>query len=181
MRVLLIILIYLFYGACYAAESVSTTLSVTIPPFLSIKPLTSTVLTAHVRDQKVQNPLYVKYKVVSNIPETTIFLTACSLVEGNLEHSMFQNGQVYVAFSNINQKATLQDMSNAKIALNAPNILVLPILNVSGAEHKFLHDRYELYIKNGIYNIDVNIGLNSPRRSADGIYQATMFLTKVEI
>lgn len=180
----LLLLIFLNIGVCFAeSNTASVTFSVTIPQYLNITPLTNTTLVAHVQNGLVTNPLQVKYKVVSNIPESTLYLTSKSMVDGGLEHSMFEcGGRVYIAFPSVFNHASLQNLTEAKINLQAPNILVLPITSVSGADSRFKGDKYEVYIKNGIYYININVGLTPPLRSnATGIYQATLYLTETEI
>ena len=182
-RLLLLLLCLLGTKAFAVSNSAMLELSFTIPSYLRIEPLTSTVLTANLRNDYVLNPLYVRYKVISNIPETTLYLTSKSLVDGSYEHSMFAHGgSTYIVFTSVDGRASLQNLTEAKYNLKALNTLVLPILSVTGAEHKFLHDKYELYIKNGSHYIDVHIGLSPVvRGNKNGMYQATIYLTKSEI
>lgn len=183
-RVLVLLMMLLNIGACHAtSNSASVEFSIVIPAFLNITPLTNTTLIAHVQNGVVTNPLRVKYRVVSNIPETTLYLTSKSMVDGGLEHSMFEcGGRVYIAFSSVFHPASYQNLNEAKINLKAPNVLILPINNISGAESKFKYDKYEIYIKNGTYYIDVNVGMAPPvRANVNGMYQATLYLTETEI
>lgn len=184
MRKLLTLLVLLCSNIVFAASNCATTdFSITIPAYTSIQPLTSTILTANLRNDYVTNPLHVKYKVVTNVPENTLYLTTKSLADGGYEHSMFEyGGREYIALTSVFNQASLQNLTEAKYNLKAPNVLILPVVSVTGAEHKFRRDKYEIYIKNGIYYIDMNVGLVAPiRGNKDGMYQATVYLTETEI
>ena len=184
MKKLLVLLALFCGGAAFAASNHATAdFSITVPAYTSIQPLTSTILTANLRQDYVTNPLHVKYRVDTNIPENTLYLTTKSLVDGGYEHSMFEyGGRAYVALTSITNQASSQNLTEAKYNLKAPNVLILPIISVTGAEHKLKRERYEIYIKNGTYYIDMNIGLTPPiRGNKDGVYQATVYLTEAEI
>lgn len=184
MKKLLTLLALLYSSAVFAASNCAIAdFSMTIPAYTSIQPLTSTVLTANLRDDYVTNPLHVKYKVVTNIPENTLYLTTKSLVDGSYEHSMFEHGgRGYIALTSITNQASLQNLTEAKYNLKAPNVLVLPIINVTGADNRIKRDKYEISIKNGVYYIDLNVGVAPPiRGNKNGVYQATVYLTESEI
>lgn len=183
MRKLLTLLLLLCnLEVCAATNSASADFYITIPAYTSIQPLTSTVLSANLRNDYVMNPLHVRYKVVTNIPETTLYLTAKSMTSDGYETSMFeQGGRGYIALTSISNQASLQNLTEAKYNLKAPNTLVLPIISVTGAENRIRRERYEVYIKNGVYYIDVNVGLTPPiRGNKNGVYQATIYLTETE-
>ena len=165
-----------------ANDTATVTMSFTIPPYTNITPMTNTVLTANVVNDRVINPLHVRYRVVTNMEEVPLYLTTKSLVDGGYEYSMFnQGGQVYIALTSIGN-ASLQNLTEAKCNLRSNNVLVLPVTSITGAEYRFVRDKYELYIKNGTHFIDLHIGLFPPiGGTKNGIYQATVYLTETEI
>jgi hypothetical protein len=183
MKKLLLLLLLLNTPVFAETHAVTTNFQINIPAYTNIQPLTSTVLTANLRQDCVINPLPVKYRVVTNLSETKLYLTSKSAVSGGYEYSMFEyGGKQYIALTLIDSQASLQNLTKAKSSLKAPKVLVLPVLSIQGAEVSFKGNKYELNIKNGINYIDINIGLIPPvGGNKDGIYQATIYLTEIEI
>ena len=105
------------------------------------------------------------------------------MVDGTLECSMFKHGgTVYIAFSSITNPPSHQNLLDAKINLKASNIIVLPLISITGVESQFKNNKYEIHIENDTYYINVNVGLNPPiKTNTNGIYQATLFLTEADI
>lgn len=180
---ILLLLAFFNIGTCFASNSASVVFSINIPQYISITPLTNTTLTAHVQDGVVINPLQVRYRVISNSIENTLYLTSKSMVDGTLECSMFKHGgTVYIAFSSITNPPSHQNLLDAKINLKAPNIIVLPLISITGVKSQFKNNKYEIHIENDTYYINVNVGLNPPiKTNTNGIYQATLFLTEADI
>ena len=183
MKKILLLLSLLCTPVLAATNTITTNFQVSVPEYTNIQSLTSTILTANLRQDYVMNPLSVRYRVTTNLPETKLYLTSKSITDGGYEYSMFEcGGRQYIALTSVSSRASLQNLTEAKSALKAPNVLVLPILNIHGTEASFKSSKYELNVKNGTNYINVNVGLNPPiRGNKDGIYQATIYLTETEI
>ena len=146
MKYFLSILLCSIWSACFAADMATANFSFTIPEYLSITPLSSPVITANVVNGRTQFLKAVKYRVISNIPESTLYLTTKSIVEGSYEYSLFSHGsQQFVALTN--SQTSYKDLQEAKLTLKAPHVLILPVTSLSGATSTFKKDKFEVYIK----------------------------------
>lgn len=177
------------------AESANMSFTINLSEYLQIQTLTSPVLTANITDNtgNLLSPLYSKFKVVSNNPETkTLYLKAKTLTENGFEEAIFEiNGRRYVAFANIENKPKGQALANCKFGSHpneSPGIVAYPITSILGTDTKYIkgQGKYEVYIPNGTTYITVNIGSNVLRNSfgsndPKGFYQATLSLTESDI
>lgn len=184
---------------CFSGEvsesGMSTTLSFAIPSFTRILPVTSPVLTANItnRTGNLHMPLSTTFRVITNSEKTqTLYLKAVVNTDAGLENSMFmQGGQVYIAFGNLTKIPQSHALANCKIGAlpkDSPGIVAYPVLNINGAQHKFINgkDKYEVYVNNGKTDITVNVGSNVLRSSfaandPRGFYQAILSLTEADI
>lgn len=187
-------IIMLFFGILNAhAESASIDFAVNIPEYFQITNITSPILNANITDDtgNLYTPLYSTFRVISNSEnEKTIYLKANTITESGLEDAMFyMNGHVYIAFTNVMTKPKSQALTNCKnggFPNESPGVVAYPVASIAGAKHKYSRGRYEVYVKNGVTDISVNIGTNVLRNSfakndPKGFYQATLLLTEADI
>lgn len=181
--------------SCHAADSATAVMSLVMPDFTKIEPITSPVLTANVTDRtgNMYAPMHARFKITSNTPITkSLYLKANVVTEAGYEESMFaQDGQVYIAFANIEKIPSSTSLFNCKtgaLPKDSPNVVAYPVISISGAEHEYLYDKnkYELFIKNGITNINVHVGSRVLKNSfasndSRGFYQAVLSLTEADI
>lgn len=181
---------------CFAeTHTMSTEFNIQVPQYMSIKPITSPVLTAHItnRTGNLYSPMSTKFRVVTNAAQTqTLYLQANVTTQGGYESSMFMyGGQVYIAFANLSKIPTSSALSNCKMGTEpkySPGIVAYPVTSVYGADHKFVpgKGKYEVYVNNGTTDVTVNVGSNVLRNSfaandPRGFYQATLSLTEADI
>ena len=180
-----------------AAEthSISTEFSIQVPDYMSIRPVTSPVLTANItnRTGNMHVPLSTRFRVVTNASQTkTLYLQANVTTQGGYENSMFmQGGQVYIAFASLSKIPESYALTNCKMGglpKDSPGIVAYPVTSVYGAEHKFIpgKNKYEVYVNNGTTDVTVNVGATVLRNSfaandPRGFYQATLSLTEADI
>lgn len=178
-----------------AADRASANLQFVIPDFTKIIPVTSPVLTANITDRtgNLYAPLHAKFKVITNTPEKkTLYLKANAITDAGYEDAMFTyNGQVYIAFTNIEKQASSASLQNCKtnsLPKDSPGVVAYPVISISGADSTYLNDRnkYELEVKNGSTFINVHVGsrvLSNSFASNDpkGFYQAVLSLTETDI
>ena len=178
-----------------AQESASAEFRIVVPRYTQVSPVTSPVLVANITDRtgNLLSPMTAKFKVVTNIGESqTLFLHSNIVTQGGYENSLFeQGGQVYIAFANLAKIPTSQSLANCKMGAvpkASPGIVAYPITSILGADTKFINskNKYEVYIKNGVSYVSVNIGQNvlqSSFASNDprGFYQAVLSLTEADI
>ena len=177
------------------AESASMDFCVTIPAYMQIQTITSSVLTANITDRtgNLYAPLSSRFRVISNSADTkTLYLKANTLTDAGNEEAMFEyNGRVYVAFANLAIKPKSQALANCMLGTHpkeSPGIVAYPVDSIYGAKYKYLRGRgrYEVYVPNGTTDVVVNIGSNVLRNSfapndPKGFYQATLSLTEADI
>lgn len=177
------------------AEGASMDFSINLSEYLQIQTITSPVLTANITDNtgNLLSPLFSKFKVVSNNPDTkTLYLRANTLTQNGNEEAIFEmNGRRYIAFANLEAKPTGQSLANCKLGTHpkeSPGIVAYPITSILGAKTKYVRGqgKYEVYVDSGVTYITVNIGSNVLRSSfasndPKGFYQATISLTESEI
>ena len=179
--------------------SVTTTqtdvLSFNLAGFTRIAPLTSPVLTANITNSSgnLNMPLSSTFRVITNSNKTqTLYLKANVNTNTGIENAMFeQGGRVYIAFANLAKIPSSAALANCKlggIPKESPGIVAYPVVNISGAEHKYVpaKGKYEVYVDNGKTDVTVNVGSNVLRSSfADndpkGFYQAILSLTEADI
>lgn len=173
----------------------SANFSITLPDFISITPMTSPVLTAHITDKtgNLYAPLSAGFRVISNRSgKTTLYLKANAITDSGYEEAMFTQGnRVYIAFTNVAKIPSHSSFINCKtgaIPKSSPGVVAYPVLSVTGAENKYLKskNKYEVTVNNGTSYVNVNIGsnvLNSSFASNDprGFYQAVLSLTEVDM
>lgn len=182
--------------SCLAESHQATTeFSVIVPKYLSIKPVTSPVLTANItnRTGNMHTPLSTKFRVVTNAAETqTLYLQGNVTTDGGYESAMFeQGGQVYLAFASLSKIPSSSALANCKYGAapkDSPGIVAYPITSVFGANNKFIPSKgkYEVYVNNGMTEVSVNVGSNVLRNSfaandPRGFYQAVLSLTEADI
>lgn len=182
----------------FAAEvhTMGAEYSIDIPEYMSIKPMTSPVLTANVHNRfgNLYAPLSTTFRVTTNTTQTkTLFLQANVNTEGGYESSMFmQGGQVYIAFASLKKIPSASALRNCKIGggspKDSPGIVAYPVTSVYGAKHKYIpgKEKYEVYINNGITDVTVNVGTNVLQSSfaandPRGFYQAVLSLTEADL
>ena len=170
-------------------------LSVTIPEYLHIKPLTSPVLTAAITDRTgyLQAPLNTTFRITTNTSQTkTLYLQANTMTDSGLENSMFTQGnQVYIAFGNIKELPSLSAITNCKMGAgpnDSPGVVAYPVMTVRGVKHSFLanKDKYELYVDNGTTDVTIDVGQQVLKNSfgkndPKGFYQTIISITEVDI
>ena len=178
-----------------ATPTQTDTLSFTLPAYIRISPVTSPVLTACItnRSGNLMTPLSSTFRVITNYSKTqTLYLKATVNTDAGLESAMFeQGGQVYIAFANLAKIPTSSSLANCKyggIPKDSPGVVAYPVINVSGAEHKYIpsKEKYEVYVNNGKTDVTVNVGSNVLRSSyaandPKGFYQAILSLTEADI
>ena len=152
----------------------TSNLTVVIPKVLKINSITSPVLTANITDRtgNLHSPLNTTFRVITNTSETeTLYLQANAVTESGYEPAMFaQGGQVYIAFTNLKRTPTSQSLMNCKMGgmpKDSPGVVAYPITSIIGAKTKYVpsKQKYEVYVKNGITDISVNVGSNVLRSS----------------
>ena len=183
------------FQAVSAEDFASAEFNFYLPEYVHIRPITSPVLTAHItnRTGNLHTPLATKFRVTSNSKETkTLYLKANVVTLGGYEEAIFeQGGQVYVAFASLRripQSSSLHNCKNGGEPKDSPGIVAYPITNIDGAEHKFIKskNKYEVYVGNGVTDVDVHIGANVLQNSfasndPQGFYQAVLSLTEADI
>lgn len=181
-------------GFC-ASQMAQADLSIVLPNFTKIAPVTSPVLTAHItnRTGNLYAPMMCRFRVITNSREVqTLYLKSNVLTEGGYEESMFeQGGQVYIAFANLAKIPKASALANCKIGAlpeESPGIVAYPVTSIIGAENRFIpgKNKYEVYVKNGTTDVTVNVGSNVLKSSFGkndprGFYQAVLSLTDTDI
>lgn len=176
-------------------HSACADLSFSINKFIKIEPVTSPVLIANItnRTGNLHAPLSTKFRVITNSAEKTkLYLQAKTITEDGLQEAMFkQNGQVYIAFSNLLKQPKSQSLQNCKLgggAKDSPGVVAYPVLSVTGPKNKYLdsENKYEIEVENGNSFVTVNVGqfvLDNSFASNDpkGFYQAILSLTEADI
>ena len=179
----------------HASETASMEFNVIVPPYLEIETVTSPILIANITDKtgNLQAPLSSKFRVTTNSAKPkTLYLKANALTDGANEEAMFEyNGQVYIAFTNVENKPKHQALVNCKMAVDpkaSPGVVAYPIDSIYGARARYLHGRgrYEIVVGNGTTDISVNVGSHVLRDSFSkndpkGFYQATLSLTETDM
>lgn len=171
------------------AEMASVEFSVIIQEYLSIQSPNQVLIANVTNDNGVlDQPLNTRFRVITNTSKTkTLYLKATTITEDGIYNSMFnRGGLVYLAFSNINNKPKLRDLNNCIYGGDGKNVVAYPIINISGAKYKYMHNKYEVYIDNGVTDLYVTVGVtplyNSfSKRDDKGFYQTTLHLTEVDI
>ena len=162
---------------------------------MQISTVTSPVLVANITDRtgNLYTPLFSKFKIVSNSSEKQeLYLLAHADTQNGHESAMFEmNGQVYIAFTNINTKPSSQALFNCKMGSHpdkSPGVVAYPITSIQGTNAHYLHgkNKYQIVVENGTSYITVNIGSNVLQNSfasndPNGFYQATLLLTEADI
>lgn len=192
-KIFILILLFIFnIIPSFADTQCSTQMSVTIPKFINIIPITSNTININIRNNNGildMNP-YCEWRVISNNPNTILNLRAESITNDGVSNSMFMIGNtVYLAFTNILNKPSELSLNNCKNGLNNnPNIVAYPIISIHGAEYKYNKsvDKYKILMNNEDINIKLNIGTIPLSTSWDkgdkkGIYQTTLYLTEGDI
>ena len=176
-------------------NSATVDLSITVPEYVKITPVTSPVLIANITDRtgNLHTPLVSKFRVITNTAETkTLYLKANVSTEGGYEDAMFeQGGRVYVAFANLRKLPKSQSLANCKMGgspKDSPGIVAYPVTSIRGAESSYISskNKYEVYVGNGTTDISVNIGSNVLQSSfaandPRGFYQTVLSLTEADI
>lgn len=188
-----LIVIFLTVLTVTAADSATAVMQLVMPEYTKIEPVTSPVLTANITDRtgNLYTPLYAKFKVTTNVVEKTLYLKANAVTDAGYEDAMFtQDGRVYIAFTNISEAPSSASLFNCKtnaLPKDSPGVVAYPVISVTGAhsEYNTANNKYELTVKNGITNINVNVGshvLRSSFASNDhkGFYQAVLSLTETD-
>ena len=191
-----VVLLVVSATACFAdVRNPRGTMQLTLPAFLNIKPLTSTVLKANIMDDtgNLQKPMYAKFRVISNTRNTKLYLRGKVMTDKGYKSALFKNGsQVYLAFGNVEEKPSakaLLDCKNGGLPEVSPGVVAYPVTSVRGAKkttYVFSKCRYELFVDNGTTDITINVGskvLQSTFAPNDpkGQYQAILSLTEADI
>lgn len=175
------------------AESASADFSILLPEFVKVESVLSPVLIANITDRtgNLYAPLCSKFKVITNSSETKkLYLKANTVTDAGQENAMFaQGGQVYIAFANLAKIPKSQALANCKMGSlpkDSPGIVAYPVTSVTGAENKYVRDKYEVFVKNGTSYVTVNIGSNVLKNSfaandSKGFYQTILSLTEADI
>ena len=175
------------------AESASAEFSIYLPQYVKVESVLSPVLTANITDRSgnLHTPLCSKFKVITNSSDTkTLYLKAHTVTDAGQENAMFeQGGQVYIAFANLAKIPKSQSLANCKngsLPKDSPGVVAYPVTSVTGAKHKFIRDKYEVSVENGISYVTVNIGSNVLKNSfaandSRGFYQTILSLTEADI
>ena len=169
------------------AESASADFSILLPEFVKVESVLSPVLIANITDRtgNLYAPLCSKFKVITNSS-----LKANTVTDAGQENAMFeQGGQVYIAFANLAKIPKSQALANCKMGSlpkDSPGIVAYPVTSVTGAENKYVRDKYEVFVKNGTSYVTVNIGSNVLKNSfaandSKGFYQTILSLTEADI
>ena len=192
-RLLFILFLLLSHDVALGqGHQIETIFQVQVPSYLTISPITSPILTAHVYNNtgNLFAPLSVKYRVVTNKPQATLYLTAKTSTESGEENALFSQGnQVYMAFGNIQELPTSQALLGCKFGNESKGVVAYPVTSVYGANNKFISskEKYEVYISsNGLHEIVLTVGPNVLRSSFDskdkkGFYQTRVLLTEADI
>lgn len=174
-------------------NNASAVFSVSIPEYVKVESVLSPVLTANITDRtgNLHAPLCSKFKVISNSADTkTLYLKAHTTTDAGQENAMFeQGGQVYIAFANLAKIPKSQALANCKygaLPKESPNVVAYPVISVTGAKHKFITDKYEVYAENGVSYVTIDIGSNVLGSSfaandSKGFYQTILSLTEADI
>ncbi len=182
-------------SAFAVSNSATAEFSVAIPAFVSIKPVSSPVLTANITDRTgdLRAPLSSTFRVITNHHETTtLYLKANTITEGGYEEAMFdRGGQVYIAFGNLRRLPSTSALNACKIGGSpkaSPGVVAYPVVSVFGAKSQYLRGegKYEVYVPNGTTDVTVTVGSNVLRDSFSsndprGFYQAVLSLTEADI
>lgn len=180
-------------NCCMAAQNTITSeFTIQIPQFLSIQPMTSPVLIAHIHNNtgNLYSLLSTKFRVVTNCKEKKLYLNAVVHTESGEENALFsRGGQVFMAFGNMQELPTTEALLGCKRDNESKGVVAYPVLYVSGADNKFIpsEEKYEIYLRNnGTYFIDITVGTNVLKSSFDskdkkGFYQAIVSLTEADI
>lgn len=175
------------------AESASADFSILLPEFVKVESVLSPVLIANITDRtgNLYAPLCSKFKVITNSSETKkLYLKANTVTDAGQENAMFeQGGQVYIAFANLAKIPKSQALANCKMGSlpkDSPGIVAYPVTSITGAENKYVRDKYEVFVKNGTSYVTVNIGSNVLKNSfaandSKGFYQTILSLTEADI
>lgn len=198
LKKIILSLVFIFCGSSVvlaAGNSASADMSFVIPEFIQIRPVTSPVLTANVKDEtgNMQGPLLAEFSVISNSPETkTLYLKSTALTEAGYEDSMFYyNGMAYIAFANVSKipaSRALNNCKNSSVSINSPGVVAYPVVSIKGAVSNFnsSKNKFEIAAPPGKSQVKVLIGQNvhgSSFASNDpkGFYQAVLSLTEADI
>lgn len=192
--------ILLLIGCCIPSYAdgngiASRDFSFHIPSYFRIETVTSPVLIANITDRTGNLPtnLGTQFKVISNNHEAKkLYLNAVINTDSGQMDSMFeQGGRVYVAFGNLQKPPKANALMNCKIGSmpnQSPGVVAYPVLSVRGTSAKFNRGegKYEVYAKNGITNVSVNIGSHVLQNSfaandPNGSYQAILSLTEADM
>ncbi len=177
------------------AESASIDFMIELPEYLKIETVTSPVLIANITDKtgNLYAPLSTRFKVISNSGEQkTLYLKSESITDNGSEPSMFNmGGQVYVAFTNVNNKPRSSALANCKMGTHpkySAGVVAYPVTSVTGAKSVYQRGegKYKVFVNNGTTDIVVNIGSHVLKNSfgpndPKGFYQATLLLTESDI
>lgn len=192
-KIFTLILLFIFnITPSFGNTQCSTQMSVTIPKFINIIPITSNTININIQNNNgiLNTAPYCEWRIISNSPNTILNLRAESITSDGVSNSMFMIGNtVYLAFTNVLNKPSELSLNNCKSGLiNNPNVVAYPIILIHGAKYKYNKsvDKYKILMNNGDVNIKLNIGtipLSTSWGKGDkkGIYQTTLYLTEGDI
>ena len=192
---ILIALFFCVHTSLVSAEEASINFSIDVSEYLQIDTITSPVLTANITDRtgNLYSPLFSKFRVITNCKDSkTLYLKANTITDNGNEEAMFEmGGRVYIAFANMTHKPKSQSLAKCKLGgppKDSTGIVAYPVNSILGADSRYMpgKGKYEIYVKNGVTYITVNIGSNVLRSSfasndPRGFYQATLSLTESDI
>lgn len=189
MFIFLIVIFLLFTINSAFAQTASVEFNIVIQEYLSIQSPNQVLIANIINNNGVlDQPLNTIFRVITNTNETkTLYLKATTITEDGIYNSMFNTGGlVYLAFSNINNKPKTKELYTCMYGGDGKNVVAYPIINISGVKYKYIYNKYEVYIDNGITDLYVTVGTNPlyssfSNKDDKGFYQTTLHLTEVDI
>lgn len=189
MFIFLVVIFLLFTTNSAFAQTASVEFNIIIQEYLSIQSPNQVLIANIINDNGIlDQPLNTMFRIISNTNNTkTLYLKATTITEDGVYNSMFyKNGMVYIAFSNIKNKPKTKELYNCTYGGDGKNVIAYPIIKINGAEYKYIHNKYEIYINNGVTYLFVIVGTNPlynsfSNKDDKGFYQTTLHLTEVDI
>ena len=188
-RFLLTFLLVILSTIPTLAQSASVEFSIIIQEYLSIQ-CPSQTLIANVRNDNgvLDQPINTRFRVITNTSDTkTLYLKATTVTEDGVYNSMFNNGGItYLAFGNISNQPKHRELINCTNGMDGKNVIAYPITFINGAKYKYINNKYEVYIENGVTDLVIIVGVNPlfssfTKNDAKGFYQTTLHLTETDL
>lgn len=189
MFIFLVIIFLLFTANSALAQTASVEFNIVIQEYLSIQSPNQVLIANIINNNGIlDQPLNTRFKIISNTSNTkTLYLKATTITDDGVYNSMFyKNGMVYLVFSNIKNKPKTKELYTCMYGGDGKNVVAYPIININGAKYKYMYNKYEIYINNGVTDLFVTVGINPlyssfSNKDDKGFYQTTLHLTEVDI